>query len=62
MKLKMNRSKIAMLCAFSVIAVTVSIPTVQADGAGAFLGGIAVALAISLAKDTARKFRHGSER
>lgn len=43
MKLKMNRSKIAMLCAFSVIAVTVSIPTVQADGAGAFLGGIAVA-------------------
>ena len=32
-----------MLCAFSVIAVTVSIPTVQADGGGAFLGGIAVA-------------------
>ncbi len=43
MKLNMNRSKKLMLCAFSVIAVTVSIPSAQADGAGAFLGGIAVA-------------------
>jgi hypothetical protein len=43
MKLNMNRTKTLMLCAFSVIAVTVSIPSAQADGAGAFLGGIAVA-------------------
>jgi membrane protease subunit (stomatin/prohibitin family) len=43
MKLNMNRSKKLMLCALSVIAVTVSIPSAQADGAGAFLGGIAVA-------------------
>ena len=32
-----------MLCAFSVIAVTVSIPSARAGHAGAFLGGIAVA-------------------
>jgi membrane protease subunit (stomatin/prohibitin family) len=43
MKLNMNRSKNLMLCAFSVIAVTVSIPSAQAGHAGAFLGGIAVA-------------------
>jgi len=43
MKLNMNRSRKLMLCAFSVIAVTVSIPTAQAGHAGAFLGGIAVA-------------------
>ena len=42
MKLVINRAKILMLCAFSVIAITSSIPA-QADGAGAFLGGIAVA-------------------
>jgi hypothetical protein len=42
MKLNMNRPKILLLCAFSVIAITSSIPA-QADGAGAFLGGIAVA-------------------
>jgi hypothetical protein len=42
MKIDMNRAKILMLCAFSVIAITSSIPA-QADGAGAFLGGIAVA-------------------
>ena len=39
----MNRLKKVTLCAFSVIAVSVSIPPAQADGAGAFLGGIAVA-------------------
>ena len=43
MKLNMNRSKKLMLCAFGVIAVTVSIPSAQAGHAGAFLGGIAVA-------------------
>ncbi len=43
MKLNMNRTKTLMLCAISVIAVTVGIPSAQADGAGAFLGGIAVA-------------------
>ena len=43
MKLNINRSKKLMLCAFSVIAVTVSIPSAQAGHAGAFLGGIAVA-------------------
>jgi membrane protease subunit (stomatin/prohibitin family) len=43
MKLKMNRSKTLILCAVSVIAVTVSIPSAQAGHAGAFLGGIAVA-------------------
>lgn len=43
MKLNMNRSRKLLSCAFSVIAVTASIPTAQADGAGAFLGGIAVA-------------------
>jgi membrane protease subunit (stomatin/prohibitin family) len=43
MRLNMNRSKNLMLCAFSVIAVTVSIPSAQASGAGAFLGGIVVA-------------------
>ena len=43
MKLDMNRTTILMLCAFSVIAITSSIPIpAQADGAGAFLGGIAV--------------------
>ena len=42
MKINMNRPKILMLCAFSVVAITSSIPA-QADGAGAFLGGIAVA-------------------
>ena len=41
MKLDMNRTTKLMLCAFSVIAITSSIPA-QADG-GAFLGGIAVA-------------------
>jgi membrane protease subunit (stomatin/prohibitin family) len=43
MKYDMNRSKKLILCAVSVIAVSVSIPSAQADGAGAFLGGIAVA-------------------
>jgi hypothetical protein len=42
MKLDLNRTKILMLCAFSVIAITSSIPA-HAGGAGAFLGGIAVA-------------------
>jgi hypothetical protein len=43
MKIDMNRArKLMLLCAFSVIAITSSIPA-QADGAGAFLGGIAVA-------------------
>jgi len=42
MKFDMNRAKILLLCAFSVIAITSSIPA-QADGAGAFIGGIAVA-------------------
>jgi hypothetical protein len=42
MKLEVNKAKILMLCAFSVIAITSSIPA-QASGAGAFLGGIAVA-------------------
>ena len=42
MKLNMNRPKILVLCALSAIAITSSIPA-QADGAGAFLGGIAVA-------------------
>lgn len=42
MKLNTNRSKILVLCALSAIAITSSIPA-QADGAGAFLGGIAVA-------------------
>ena len=41
MKLDMNRTKILVLSAFSVIAITSTIPA-QADG-GAFLGGIAVA-------------------
>jgi hypothetical protein len=41
MKLNMNRTRKLVLCAFSVIAITSSIPA-QADG-GAFLGGIAVA-------------------
>ena len=41
MKLDMHRTTKLMLCAFSVIAITSSIPA-QADG-GAFLGGIAVA-------------------
>ena len=43
MKLNMNLSNKLILCAFSIIAVTVSIPPAQADGAGAFLGGVAVA-------------------
>jgi len=42
MKLDMNRTQKLLLCAFSIIAITSSIPA-QADGAGAFLGGIAVA-------------------
>lgn len=42
MKLEMNRAKILMLGAISVIAITSGIPA-HADGAGAFLGGIAVA-------------------
>ena len=42
MKLEMNRAKILMLSAISVIAITSSLPA-HADGAGAFLGGIAVA-------------------
>jgi hypothetical protein len=42
MKLNMNRPKILVLCALSAIAITSSIPA-QADGAGAFIGGIAVA-------------------
>jgi hypothetical protein len=42
MKLELTRAKILMLSAISVIAITSSIPA-QADGAGAFLGGIAVA-------------------
>ena len=42
MKLNMNRPKILVLCALSAVAITSSIPA-QADGAGAFLGGIAVA-------------------
>jgi membrane protease subunit (stomatin/prohibitin family) len=51
MKLNMNRSKKLMLCAFSVIAVTVSIPSAQAGSAGAFLGGIAVARIGSAVRD-----------
>ena len=42
MKLNMNRPRILVLCALGAIAITSSIPA-QADGAGAFLGGIAVA-------------------
>ena len=42
MKIDMNRATKLMLCTFSVIAITSSIPA-QADGAGAFLGGVAVA-------------------
>jgi hypothetical protein len=42
MKLDMNRAKLLLLCAFSVIAITSSIPA-QAGSAGAFIGGIAVA-------------------
>lgn len=42
MKLELNKAKILMLSVISVIAITSSIP-VQADGAGAFLGGVAVA-------------------
>jgi len=42
MKLNMNRPRILVLCALSAIAIASSIPA-QADGAGAFLGGIAVA-------------------
>jgi hypothetical protein len=42
MKLEINLAKKLMLCALGVVAVTSSI-TAQADGAGAFLGGIAVA-------------------
>jgi len=42
MKLELNKAKLLMLCTFSVIAITFSIQA-QADGAGAFLGGIAVA-------------------
>jgi hypothetical protein len=42
MKIDMNRAQILMLCVFSVIAITSSIPA-QAGGAGAFIGGIAVA-------------------
>ena len=42
MKLELNKAKILMLCAFSVIALTFSIQA-QAGHAGAFLGGIAVA-------------------
>lgn len=42
MKLEMNRAKILMLSAISVIAITSSLPA-HADGAGAFLGGVAVA-------------------
>jgi membrane protease subunit (stomatin/prohibitin family) len=43
MKPNMNRSRKLLLCAFSLIAITVSIPSAQAGHAGAFLGGIAVA-------------------
>ena len=39
----MNRLKKVTLCAFSVIALSVSIPPAQAGHGGAFLGGIAVA-------------------
>jgi hypothetical protein len=42
MKLYMNRAKILLLCAFGIIAITSSIPA-HAGGAGAFIGGIAVA-------------------
>jgi len=42
MKLNMNRPKILVLCALGAIAITSSVPA-HADGAGAFLGGIAVA-------------------
>ena len=42
MKLYMNRATKLMLCAFGIIAITSSIP-VQADGGGAFIGGIVVA-------------------
>jgi len=42
MKLGMNRATKLMLFAFGIIAITSSIPA-QADGGGAFLGGIAVA-------------------
>ena len=50
MKLNMNQTTKLMLCAFSVIAITSSIP-VQADGGGAFLGGIAVAHKASNSRD-----------
>lgn len=42
MKLELNKAKILMLSVISVIAITSSI-SAKADGAGAFLGGIAVA-------------------
>jgi hypothetical protein len=42
MKRNMNRIRTLTLCALSVVAITFSVQ-VQADGAGAFLGGIAVA-------------------
>ena len=38
----MNKAKYVTLCAVGAVAITTSNP-VQADGAGAFLGGIAVA-------------------
>ena len=38
----MNKAKYVTLCALGAVAITTSNP-VQADGAGAFLGGIAVA-------------------
>jgi hypothetical protein len=50
MKIDMNRAKKLMLCAFSVIAITSSIPA-QADGAGAFLGGIAVSHIVRNSRD-----------
>jgi hypothetical protein len=42
MKIYMNRAKKLMLCVLGVVAIISSIPA-QAGGAGAFLGGIAVA-------------------
>jgi hypothetical protein len=52
MKIEMNRTRKLMLCAISVIAISSSIPA-QAGGAGAFLGGIAVASIVRNTRDRA---------
>jgi hypothetical protein len=51
MKLYMNRAKILLLCAFGIIAIIPSMPA-QADGLGAFIGGVAVARIGSNIRDT----------